>query len=70
MIRKTTFADMPTYDFNCMLTYYTPSGYRRHSHHKVRAIMADIALDIAERQLRSDKRRRVGHVTFGKAIQQ
>lgn len=70
MIRKTTFADMPTFDFNCMLTYYTPNGRRRHSHHKVRATLADIALDIAERQLRSDKRRSVDRVVFGKAIQQ
>lgn len=70
MIVKTTFADMPTYDFNCRLIYYTPGGYRRHSFHKTRAIAADLAIEIAERQLRSDKRRRVARVSYGEAIQQ
>lgn len=70
MIIKTTFADMPTYDFNCRLVYYTPCGYRRHSFHKTRAIAADLAIEIAERQLRSDKRRRVARVSYGEAIQQ
>lgn len=64
------FAAMPALDFNCLLTYVTPSGNRKHSHHKTRAIAADIALDIAERQLRRDKRRRVARVTYGEAIQQ
>ena len=58
------------HDFNCRLVYYTPAGNRRHSYHKTRATCADIALDIAERQLRSDKRRHVARVTYGEAIQQ
>lgn len=64
-----SFAAMPALDFNCRLTYVTPAGHRRHSHHKTRAIAADIALEIAERQLRADKRRRVARVTYGEAIQ-
>lgn len=58
------------YDFNCRLIYYTPAGHRRHSYHKTRAIAADLALDIAERQLRSDKRRSVAQISYGEAIQQ
>ena len=61
---------MPCYDFNCMLVYRTPAGHRRQSRHKTRAITADIALEIAEKLLRADKRRRVDRVVYGKAIQQ
>lgn len=64
-----TFRYMPKYKFNCLLIYYTASGYRRQSHHHTIAPAADLALDIAERQLRNDKRRRVGRVVYGKAIQ-
>ena len=64
-----SFAAMPALDFNCRLTYLTPAGHRRHSHHKTRAIAADIALEIAERQLRADKRRRAASVIYGEAIQ-
>lgn len=60
---------LPYRDFNCRLVYYTPAGRRCHSYHKTRAVMADIALDIAEKQLRNDKRRRVDRVVWGKAIQ-
>lgn len=70
MIVKTTLAEMPTYDFNCRLIYYTPAGHRRHFYGKTRAVMADIALEIAERQLKADKRRRVARVSYGEAIQQ
>lgn len=55
--------------FNCLLIYVTPGGYRRQSHHRTIAPAADLALDIAERQLRGDRRRRVAKVVFGKAIQ-
>lgn len=64
------FAAMPALDFNCRLVYLTPAGHRRHTSHKTRAIAADIALEIAERQLRADKRRRVVSVIYGDAIQQ
>lgn len=69
-MKSHSFAAMPALDFNCRLTYLTPAGHRRHSHHKTRAIAADIALDITERQLRADKRRRVASVVYGEAIQQ
>ncbi len=61
---------MPCYDFNCLLIYYTPAGHRRNAHIKTRAIAADIALDIAEKLLRRDKRRHVGRIVYGEAIQQ
>ena len=65
-----TFRHMPRYDFNCLLIYYTPCGYRRQSRHKTTAIAADVAIEVAEKQLRSDKRRRVARVSYGEAIQQ
>lgn len=61
---------LPYRDFNCRVVYYTPGGHRRTAHHKTRAVMADIALDIAERQLKADKRRLVARVTYGEAIEQ
>ncbi len=61
---------MPTRDFNCRLVYYTPAGHRRTVHLKTRAALADAALTIAERQLRSDRRRHVGIITYGEAIEQ
>lgn len=64
-----TFRYTPKYKFNCLLEYYTPSGYRRQSTHRTIASAADLALDIAEKQLRNDKRRRVAWVSYGKAIQ-
>ena len=64
-----TFHHTPKLRFNCLLVYYTASGYRRQSHHRTIATAADLALEIAERQLRGDKRRRVAWVSYGKAIQ-
>ena len=61
---------MQAHDFNCRVVYYTPAGHRRTAHLKTRAALADTALDIAERQLRSDKRRHVGRIVYGEAIQQ
>ena len=60
----------PTKDYNCRLVYYTAAGHRRTAHCKARAVSHDAALSIAERQLRADKRRSVGEVTYRKAIQQ
>lgn len=57
-------------DFNCRMVYYTPAGHRRTVHLKTRAIAADLALDVAERQLRGDKRRLVARITYGEAIEQ
>lgn len=64
-----TFRYTPKYKFNCLLEYYTPGGYRRQSHHSTIATAADLALEIAEKQLRNDKRCRVDRVVYGKAIQ-
>ena len=61
--------NMPRHRFNCLLIYYTASGYRRQSTHRTIASSADLALEIAEKQLRADKRRRVDRVVYGKAIQ-
>ena len=61
---------MPPRHFNCMVTYETVGGRRKSAHCKTSAAAADIALDIAERQLRADKRRRVARVVYGKAIEQ
>ena len=60
---------LPTLTFNCRLHYETPSGTRRQVHYKTQAMGPDIALDIAERMLRTDKRRAVACVTYGEAIQ-
>ena len=60
----------PKFDFNCRLVYMTAAGHRRYSHHKTRAVSGDAALDIAERQMRADKRRSVAEVIYGVAIQQ
>ena len=61
---------MPCHNFNCLIVYYTPSGLRKSANVKTRATSADLALEIAERLLRRDKRRSVSRVTFGRAIQQ
>jgi len=58
------------YDFNCRIVYYTPGGARRTAHLKTRARAADLALDVADRLLLTDKRRRVQRITYGEAIQQ
>lgn len=57
-------------DFNCRMVYYTPAGHRRTAYAKTRAETADSAIVIAERQLRSDKRRHIGVITHGEAIKQ
>lgn len=57
-------------DYNCRMVYYTPAGNRRTAHVKTRAEVPDRAVTIAERLLRSDKRRHVGIITHAQAIQQ
>ena len=56
--------------FNCLLSYVTPARHVISVHCKTIAIAADAALEIAERQLRADKRRKVVRVVYGKAIEQ
>jgi len=70
MTDKHWLRTMPCHDFNCRLVYLTPTGVPRTAHYKTRAILADIALEVAERMLKRDKRRRVGRVVFGEAFQQ
>ena len=69
-MKSHSFAAMPALDFNCCVTYLTPAGHRRTAHLKTRATLADTALVVAERQLRSDRRRHVGIITYGEAIEQ
>jgi hypothetical protein len=55
--------------FNCMLVYHTPAGKRIHFRTKAIAPAADLAVELAERQLRSDRRRRVGSTVYTQAVQ-
>ena len=48
--------------YNCLVTYYTPSGYRRTASLRTLARTTGDAERIAERLLRGDKRRRVAHI--------
>ncbi len=61
---------IPTRDFNCRLVYLTPAGHRRTAHVKTRAALADAALDVAERLLARDQRRKVARVVYAEAIEQ
>lgn len=60
---------MIAFDFNCLLIYLTPNGHRKQASFKTTAIAADVALEVAERLLRNDARRKVASVIYGKAIQ-
>ena len=55
--------------FNCRLTYYTPAGHKQTTHFKTYAQSADLAVEVAEKLLRCDKRRRVGTIAFFEAFQ-
>ena len=56
--------------FNCLLVYYTPGGRRCHFRAVTTAIAADLALDVAERLLTKDKRRKVAWIDYMEAIEQ
>lgn len=56
--------------FNCTVVYNTPAGARRHFRAKTIAPAADLALEIAEKLLRADKRRLVASVEYTEAIEQ
>lgn len=60
----------PMLNFNCRLIYLTPGGKRVHAYYKTTAIAADLAVEIAERLLRKDKRRQVTRVVYSEAISQ
>ena len=57
-------------NFNCLMVYYTPAGHRRTAHVKTIAKSETEALAIAAKLLHHDKRRSIGRITDGKAIQQ
>lgn len=56
--------------FNCTLVYLTPTGKRIHFRTKAIAPAADLALDLAQRHLAHDSRRRVQTVEYMEAIEQ
>lgn len=55
--------------FGVRLHYATPGGCRQQVHYKLPAIAADLALEKAERLLRRDRRRRIGSIDYGEAVQ-
>ena len=55
--------------FNCTILYLTPGGQRRYFRTKTIAPAADLAVELAERQMRSDRRRRVGTTVYTQAVQ-
>jgi hypothetical protein len=66
---------MPRYDstadrlYNCLLVYNTPAGKRIHYRTKTIARAADLALDIAQRHITHDTRRKVRSVEYMEAIE-
>ena len=56
--------------YNCLMVYYTPTNFRRCAHVKTIAKSEAEALVIAAKLLHHDKRRSIGRITDGKAIQQ
>lgn len=56
--------------FNCLLVYYTPAGKRVHYRTKAIAPAADLALDLAQRHITHDSRRKVQTVDYMEAIEQ
>lgn len=55
-------------DFNCVYIYRTPAGNRKQFRYRVKAVSADLAVEIGERLMRSDKRRNVGVVEYSEAV--
>lgn len=56
--------------YNCMLVYLTPAGRRQHFRTKAVAQTADQALELAQRHLTNDTRRRVRSIEYMEAIEQ
>jgi len=56
--------------FNCLLVYHTPAGKRIHFRTKAIAPAADLALDLAQRHLTHDTRRRVQSIVYMEVIEQ
>lgn len=59
----------PMLTFWCSVTYYTPSRQRRIACVEVDAIAADLAVEVAEKLVKADKRRRVAEVVGAWAVQ-
>jgi hypothetical protein len=55
--------------YNCLLVYHTPAGKRIHYRTKTIARAADLALDIAQRHITHDTRRKVRAIEFMEAIE-
>jgi hypothetical protein len=53
--------------YNCVIEYYTPKGHIVQIRDKIVAPTAEKALEIAEKNLRKDKRRVVGSIEYTKA---
>jgi hypothetical protein len=56
--------------FNCLVVYSTPAGRRVNVSIRVIAPSADLAMELAEKIVRADKRRAILSVEYAKAIQQ
>jgi len=56
--------------FNCAILYVNTGGRRKQANVKTIANAADIALDLAEKLVRADKRRKVKSVYYTSAIEQ
>lgn len=55
--------------FNCTILYLTPSGQRRYFRTKTIAPAADLAVELAERQARCDRRRQIATIVYTQAVQ-
>lgn len=56
--------------FNCAVVYSTPSGRRVQTNLRTIAPAADLALDLAIRVMRADKRRLIQSIAYTEAIEQ
>jgi len=56
--------------YNCAILYVNTGGRRKQANVKTIASAADIALDLAEKLVRADKRRKVKSVYYTSAIEQ
>jgi len=56
--------------FNCAILYINESNRRMQANVKTIAPAADLALDLAEKLVRADKRRKVKSVYYTTAIEQ
>lgn len=55
--------------FDCTLGYLTYAGHERTARFRVEHVAADLALNRAEALLYADKRRHIGALVYGDAVQ-